>query len=231
MLLHPGWGSGCALLLWMENQPLWCCFEGFVLRLCPLVASVPGSPAGGRDGASLPLDHVVRCSSARGRVLTSWGPLWVPGSFDSPATGTLSLLLDSFEVVLEWVSSSHGWPLLHWRHLSVFRPASASDHYLSGLRAGDCGLPRRRRVHSRVLMVACLPLLWVWRTAPSLIPLMLVHRPVFICGLSWPLLDFPLCGFSAGLCRSSLASPSRCLLESARALRRLISPHCGLFGC
>ena len=160
----------------MENQPLWCCFDGFVLRLRLLVASVPGSLAGGRDGACLPLDHVVRCSSASGavvRVLTSWGPLLVPGSFDSPATEILSFFLDSFEVVVEWFSSSHCWSLLHWRHLSVFRPASAGDRYLSGLRAGDCGLPLWRRVHSRVLMVACLLLLRVWRTAPSHIPLML----------------------------------------------------------
>ena len=44
---------------------------------------------------------------------------------------------------------------------------------ISGLRAGDCGLSLRRRVHARVLMVACLPLLRVWWTAPSHIPLML----------------------------------------------------------
>ena len=55
----------------------------------------------------------------------------------------------------------------------MFRPASAGDRYLSGLRAGDCGLPLLQRVHTRVLMVACLPLLRVWRTAPCLIPLML----------------------------------------------------------
>ena len=91
----------------------------------------------------------------------------------SPTTEFLSFFLDSFEVVVEWFSSSHCWSLLHWRHLSVFRPASAGDRYLSSLRAGDCGLPLRRRVHARVLMVACLPLLRVWRTAPSHIPLML----------------------------------------------------------
>ena len=130
----------------------------------------------GCDGACLPLDHVVRCSSASGavvRVLTSWGPRLVPGSFDSPATEILLFFLDSFEVVVEWFSSSHCWSLLHWRLLSVFWPASASDRYLSGLRAGDCGLPLLRRVHAWVLMVACLPLLRVWRTAPSHIPLML----------------------------------------------------------
>ena len=48
----------------------------------------------------------------------------------------------------------------------MFWPVSAGDRYLSSLRAGDCGLPLRRRgVHARVLMVACLPL--------SHIPLML----------------------------------------------------------
>ena len=157
----------------MEIQPLGCCFDGCASRLRLLVASVSGSPAGGRNGACLPLDHVVRCSSASGavvRVLASWGPLLVPGSFDSPATGILLFFLDSFEVV-EWFSSSHCWSLLHWRHLGVFRPASAGDRYLSSLRAGDCGLPRW--VHARVLMAACLPLLRVWQTAPSHIPLML----------------------------------------------------------
>ena len=152
----------------MENQPLWCCFEVFVLRLCLLVASVPGSLAGGRDGACLPLNQVVHCSSASGavvRVLAYWGP--------PLATEILSFFLDSFEVVVEGFSFSHCWALIHWRHLSVFRPASSGDRYLSSLRAGDGGLPLRRRVHARVLMVACLPLLREWRTAPSHIPLML----------------------------------------------------------
>ena len=107
-----------------------------------------------------------------------WRPLLVPGSFDSPATEILSFFLDSFEVVVEWFSSSHCWSLLHWRHLSMFRPTSAGDRYLSSLRAGDCGLPLRRRVHARVLMAACLPLLWVWQTAPSHIPLILCASTV-----------------------------------------------------
>ena len=160
----------------MEIQPLWCCFDSFVLHLRLLVASVPGLLPGGRNGACLLLDQVVRCSSASGaevRVLASWGPLLVSGSIYSPATEILSFFLDSFEVVVEWFSSSHCWSLLHWGHLSVFRPASAGDRYLSSLRVGDCGLPLRRRVHSWVLMVACLPLLRVWRTALSHILLML----------------------------------------------------------
>ena len=71
MLLHSEQGFGCALLLWMEIQPLGCCFDGFVLRLRLLVASVPGSPAGGRDGACLTLDQVVRGSSASSAELSS----------------------------------------------------------------------------------------------------------------------------------------------------------------
>ena len=58
-----------------------------------------------------------------------------------------------------------------------------------------------------------------------------MHRPEFISGQSWPLLDFCLCGFSAGLCRSSLASPSRCLSESAPALHRLFLLTVVLFSC
>ena len=214
MLQHQERGLGCTLQLSMETQPLGCCFNG-------CVASVPGSLAGGHDGECLPLDYVVRCSSASGAVvpvLASWGPLLVPSSFDSPATEILSFFLDSFEVVVEWCSSSHCWSLLHWRHLSVFRPASAGDHYLSSLRAGDCGLPLRRRVHARVLMDACLPLLRVWRTAPS-------HIPLVLC-------------VSTGIYfRSILASSSISfvwvfggrvqVLSCLLSLHRLISPHCG----
>ena len=81
MLLHPERGFGCALLLWMEIQPLGCCFDGFVLRLHLLVASVPGSLAGGRDGAWLTLDQVVRGSSASGAEFEFWRPgalCWFP---------------------------------------------------------------------------------------------------------------------------------------------------------
>ena len=68
----------------------------------------------------------------------------------------------------------------------MFWPTSAGDRYLSGLRAGDCGLPLRRQVHARVLMAACLLLLRVWRKAPSPIPLMLCASTGFISGQSWP---------------------------------------------
>ena len=81
------------------------------------------------------------------------------------------------------------------------------------------------RVHARVLMVTCLPPpSGVADGAVSYTLNALCINRKFISSQSWPLLDFPLCGFSAGLCRSSLASPSRCLSEFAPALHRLISP-------
>ena len=146
-----------------------------------------------------------------------WCLLLVPGSSNSLATEILSFFLDKFEVVVEWFTSSHCWSLLHWRHLSVFRSASAGDRYLSSLRAGDCGLPLRRWVHVQVLMVACLPLLRVWRTAPSHIPSM-------------------LCASTGIFFRSFLASSRLSFVWvfgglvqvfSCLVLHRLISLHCG----
>ena len=58
------------------------------------------------------------------------------------------------------------------------------------------------------------------------VPLMPCASTGIFSGQSWPLLDFPCCGFSAGLCRSCLASPSRCLSEYALCCHRLFSPHC-----
>ena len=54
----------------------------------------------------------------------------------------------------------------------MFRPASADDRYLSGLRAGDCGLLLLRLGRARVWLVDCLPLLREWRAATTLVPLM-----------------------------------------------------------
>ena len=160
----------------MENQPLWCCFDR--LRL----ASAPPCRFRARFAGRRSRWGVPAALSSRSLLVRRWcrvsssgvlGPSVGPSSLYSPATEILSFFLESFEVVVEWFSSSHCWSLLHWRHLSVFRPASAGDRYLSGLRAGDCGLPLRRRVHARVWLVACLPLLREWRTATSLVPLML----------------------------------------------------------
>ena len=81
LLLHRERGLGCALQLSLEMQPLGCCFVGWVLRLRLLVASVAGSLAGGRDGAFLTLDLVVRCSSTSGAEIEFWRPgtlCWSP---------------------------------------------------------------------------------------------------------------------------------------------------------
>ena len=116
-------------VLSLAVMTLWACFDSFavfpcvvvgglwtasgfiafalvvsVWRLRLLVASVPGSPAGGRDRECLQLDLVICCSSACGaefRVLASGGPLLVPCSLYCPATEILSFFLESFEVVDE----------------------------------------------------------------------------------------------------------------------------------
>ena len=59
------------------------------------------------------------------------------------------------------------------------------------------------------------------------VPLMPCASTGIFSSQPWPLLDFPCCGFSAGLCRSCLASPSRCLSEYALSCHRLFSPRCG----
>ena len=69
----------------------------------------------------------------------SWGPLLVPGLLYSPANENLSFFLGSFEVV----DGVFFLPLLVAPSLEApqrFRPVSAGDRNLSGLRAGGCGL-------------------------------------------------------------------------------------------
>ena len=124
-------------------------------------------------GRFLMLDLVVRCSSTSGALIEFWRPgtlCWSPVPSTLRQLENLSVFLGFSRLWIRF-SSSHCWSLLHWRHLSVFRLASAVDCYLSSLRAGNCGL--LRRVSAQVLMVACLPLLRVWLTAPSHVPLML----------------------------------------------------------
>ena len=102
MFLHLERGFGCALLLSMEIQLLGCCFDGFVLRLCLLVASVPGSPAVGCDGACITLDQVVRCSSTSGAEFEFWrrGTLcWSPVRSTLRQLENLSVFLGFFEVL------------------------------------------------------------------------------------------------------------------------------------
>ena len=86
----------------MEIQPLGCCFDGFVLRLRLLVASMPGSPAGGRGGVCLALDQVVRCSSTSGAEFEFWRPgtlCWSPVRSTLRQLENLSVFLGFFEVM------------------------------------------------------------------------------------------------------------------------------------
>ena len=125
---------------------------------------------------------VVRCSSTSGAEIEFWRPgtlCWSPVPSTLRQLENLSVFLGFSRLWIRF-SSSHCWSLLHWRHLSVFRLASAVDCCLSSPRAGVCGLLQRRRVPARALMVACLPLLRVWRTAPSHIPLILCASTGFL---------------------------------------------------
>ena len=74
----------------------------------------------------------------------------------------------------------------------MFRLASVVDCCLSSPRAGVCSLLQRRRVPSDVAD----------GTVSYTLVALCIDR---FSGHSWPILDFPLCEFSAGLCRFSLA--------------------------
>ena len=140
MHLHRERGLRCALRLSMEIQPHGCCFDACVLCLRLLVASVAGSPVGGRVGVFLTLDLVVRCSSTTGAGIEFWCP------------GTLC-----------------GSP---------------------GSRAGIVG-----RLAPPPSGVAIGSILYT-------LDVLCIDR---FSGQSWPILDFPLSGFSVGLCRFFLA--------------------------
>ena len=126
-------------------------------------------------------------------------------------------------------SSSHCWSLLHWRHLSVVRPAISLAF---GLATAAFGLATAvfRCGGGFTCGYGWSPVFPSFgsggRRRLSTLDALCIDRD-FFSGQSWPLLDFPLCGISAGLCRSSLASPSRCLSEYALSFHRLVSPRCG----
>ena len=137
-----------------------------MLLRCLCLASTPpchfrGRFAGRRSrwGVFLTLVLVVRCSSTSGAVIEFWRPgtlCWSPVPSTLRQLENLSIFLGFSRLWIRF-SSSHCWSLLHWRHLSVFRLASAVDCCLSSLRAGGCGLLRRRRVPAWVLMAPVFP--------------------------------------------------------------------------
>ena len=167
-------------------------------------------------------------------LVVPWFEFWRPGVlYWSPVRLTLWRLKSSRSS-----STSSRWLL------SGFLPPTAGRSFVGGTLACSGPLLRVTAISlafGLATVVFCCgggftPGYWWLPVFPSfgcggrrrlIYPWCFVHRPEFISGQSWPLLDFPLCGFSAGLCRSSIASPSRCLSESAPTLHRLISPHCG----
>ena len=107
-----------------------------------------------------------------------------------------------------WIrfSSAHFWSLLYWRRRSVVLPASAVDCCLPSLWAGVCSLLWWWWISARVLMVACLPLLRVGGDGSVSCTLEACCIDRF-SSQSWPILDFTLGEFPAGLCRFLLPSP------------------------
>ena len=176
LLLHLDWGFGCALLLWMEKQPLLVLLRLLRFwRLRLLVASVPVCPAGSRDGACLLLDGRRRCSSACGarcRVLATWDLSWSPVRSTLRQVRSSRSSSESFEVVQAgFLPPTAGRSLI--RGTSVCSsPLLQVTALLSGLQAGDCGLPLLWIGHARVWVVACPPLLRERRAVTTLVPLM-----------------------------------------------------------
>ena len=184
----PSAGSGvrCALRLLRLVQSLLVlrlrCLLELVVRLLPLLCLVCLACL-----ACLVLCSVRWISSLVGVVVArpvvgSTSETCLRWRFPSPVASSCRLGsstgLPRFSRFWTRFSSAHFWSLLHWRRLSVVRPAAMVDCCLSSLRAGVCSLPWRWRISARVLMVACLPLLRVRGAAPSPIP--------------WPILDLTL---------------------------------------
>ena len=184
----PAAGSGvrCARRLLRLVQSLLVlrlrCLLELVVRLLPLLCLVCLASL-----ACLVLCSVRWISSLVGvgvarPVVGSTGETWLRWRFPSPVASSRrpesSTGLPRFSRFWTRFSSAHFWSLLHWRRLSVVLPAAMVDCCLSSLWSGVCSLPWRWRISARVLMVACLPLLWRRRSAPSPIP--------------WPILDLTL---------------------------------------
>ena len=125
-------------------------------------------------------------------------------AFFSPSGEVLPVFLGFSRLWIRF-SSAHFWSLLHWRRLSVVLPASVVDCCLSSLRAGVCSLLWQWRISARVLMVACpSPSGGADGSVSCTLDACCIDR---FSGQSWPILDFPLGEFPAGLCRFLLPSP------------------------
>ena len=204
MSLHRERALRCALRFSNEIQPHGCCFDACVLCLRLLVASVAGSPAGGRVGVFLTLDLVVRRSSTSGAGIEFWCSGTLCGSpvpYTPWRLGNLSIFLvrgcgSGFPPPTSGRSfigsTSAGSCLLLWLTAVslAFGLAFAVIYGAVGSRAGIDG-----RLASPPSGVAVGSILYT-------LDALCIDR---FSGHSWPILDFPLSGFSAGLCRFFLA--------------------------
>ena len=179
-------------------------------------------------GRFLTLDLVVRCLSTSGAVIEFWCPgtrCWSPVPYTLRRLGTLSVFL-GFEVL------DPG-----------FLPPTSGRSFIGGTSARS-GLILRvtavslafglatavfrggfRFTHGYSCRLSSSPL--GVAVGDVSVPLMPWSSSGIFSGQFWPFLDFPCCGFSAGVCRYCLASPSRCLSEYALSCHRLVSPRCG----
>ena len=142
-----------------RSSPFWCCFDGFVSGVCSsLSLPCPVRPAGGRDRACLPLDVVI---VARPHVVLDF-EFWRRGDlFWSPVRSALRQgrpsrsSSESFEVVQAGFLPPTAGRSLIGGTSACSGPLLRVTALLSGLRAGDCGLPLLRSIgHTRVWVVA-----------------------------------------------------------------------------
>ena len=131
-------------------------------------------PVGGRDRACLPLDVVV---VARLHVVPGF-EFWRPGYlFWSPVRSARQQVRssrsssESFEVIQAGFLTPTAGRSLIGGTSACSGPLLRVAALLSGLRAGDCGLPLLQIGHARVWVVACPPLLRERRAAATLVPL------------------------------------------------------------
>ena len=159
-----------------RSSPFWCCFDGFVSGVCAsLSLPCPVRPAGSRNRACLPLDVIVVARLHVGPGFEFWRPgdlFWSPFRSALRRVRSSRSSLESFEVVQAGFLPPTAGRSLIGGTSACSGPLLRVTTLLSGLRAGDCGLPLLRIGHARLWVVACPPLLWERRAEATLVPLM-----------------------------------------------------------
>ena len=106
------------------DSTTWVLLRRLFLCLRLLVASVAGSPAGGRAGVFLTLDLVVRCSSTSG----AWIEFWCPGTLCGSPVPCTPWRLGNLSIFLV---RGYG---------SGFPPPTSGRSFIGGTSAGSCPL-------------------------------------------------------------------------------------------